>query len=158
MHSWSTFGARTNHEQTQSHKTHHSLDLGEATTFPLIVYSMHGHGTNTQMSFLSRDSQVGIPKFPKLGLPWLGRPITLCSDLQLRWGPKQSYSPCRKLSNGMWSTSFTHGNRGDSWLLMVESQIDNLTPDPSFSHNLSFKYSNASCKPILDIYVPRVFQ
>jgi hypothetical protein len=26
-------------------------DLGEATTFPLIVYSMPGHETSTQMSF-----------------------------------------------------------------------------------------------------------
>jgi len=45
------FGARMSHGQTQTHKTHHDLDLGEATTFPHIVYSMHGHGTNTQMSF-----------------------------------------------------------------------------------------------------------
>jgi len=40
-----------NHEQIQIHKTHHSLDLKEATTFPLIVYYVPGHGTNTQMSF-----------------------------------------------------------------------------------------------------------
>jgi hypothetical protein len=39
---------------TDFHKTHHSLDLGEATTFPLIVYSMPGHGTSTQMSFFSK--------------------------------------------------------------------------------------------------------
>jgi hypothetical protein len=45
------FGARTNHEQTQTHKTHHNPDLKEATTFPLIVYSMFGHGTSIQMSF-----------------------------------------------------------------------------------------------------------
>jgi hypothetical protein len=41
-----------------THKTHHSLDLREATTFPLIVYFVPGHGTNTQMSF--------CPKTPKL--------------------------------------------------------------------------------------------
>jgi hypothetical protein len=51
MHSWNTFGARTSHEQTQIHKTHYNLDLEEATTFPLIVYLVLGHGTNTQMSF-----------------------------------------------------------------------------------------------------------
>jgi hypothetical protein len=51
MHIWSTFGAWTNHEQTQTHKTHHGSDLGEATTFPLIILSMLGHGDFTQMSF-----------------------------------------------------------------------------------------------------------
>jgi len=51
MHSWNTFGAKTSHEQIRTHKIHHNLDLGEASTFPLIVYSMFGHETNTQMSF-----------------------------------------------------------------------------------------------------------
>ncbi len=35
---------------------------------------------------LSQDSQVGVPKFPKLGLSQLWRPITLCEDFWLRWG------------------------------------------------------------------------
>jgi hypothetical protein len=34
-----------------THKIHHGSDLGEATTFPLIIYFMLGHGTSTQMSF-----------------------------------------------------------------------------------------------------------
>jgi hypothetical protein len=51
MHSWSTFGARMNHGQTQTHKIHHGRDLGEATTFPLIVFFVPNHGANTQMSF-----------------------------------------------------------------------------------------------------------
>jgi hypothetical protein len=41
---------------------------------------------------------------------------------------------------------------------MVGSQIVNLIPDPSFGHNLCFKFPNGLYKPILDIYVPRVFQ
>jgi hypothetical protein len=45
------FGAQTNHAQTQTHKTHHGPDLGEATTFPFIVYFVLGHMTCTQMSF-----------------------------------------------------------------------------------------------------------
>jgi hypothetical protein len=48
--------------QTHTYKTHHGLDLREATTFPLIVYSVHGHGTNTQMAFCP-----GTPKWePKI--------------------------------------------------------------------------------------------
>jgi hypothetical protein len=49
-------------------------------------------------------------------------------------------------------------NRVDSWLLMVGSQIANLIPNPSFGHNLCFRCSNGTCKPILDIYVPIAFQ
>jgi hypothetical protein len=37
VRSWNIFGARTSHGQTQIHKIHHGLDLGEATTFSLII-------------------------------------------------------------------------------------------------------------------------
>jgi hypothetical protein len=52
----------------------------------------------------------------------------------------------------------TRGNRGDSQPLVVGSQIVNLTPSPSFGYNLCLKCPNGSCKPILDIYIPRAFQ
>jgi len=41
-------------------------------------------------------------------------------------------------------------------ILSWDSQIGIF--DLSFGHNLCFKYSNASCKPILEIYISRVFQ
>ncbi len=50
------------------------------------------------------------------------------------------------------------GNQGDSWLLVVGSQIDNLTLDPSFGHNLCFKCPPGSWNPILNIYVPKAFR
>ncbi len=52
----------------------------------------------------------------------------------------------------------TQGNQGDSWLLVVGSQIANLTPGPSFGHNLCFKCPNGWCEPILDIFVSIAFQ
>ncbi len=61
MHSWNTFGAQTNHEQTQihnTHKTHHGPDLGEAITFPLILFSVLGHGPYTQMSFCPENPEI----------------------------------------------------------------------------------------------------
>jgi len=106
---------------------------------------------------LSQDSQVGILKFPKLGLPQLWGPITLCADLRLRWGLKQSYSPCWELFNSMLHVTYTQGNWVDPQFLVVGSQTANLTFSPFFGHNLCFKYSNGSCEPILDIYVPRDF-
>ncbi len=101
--------------------------------------------------FLSRDSQVGVPKSPKLGLLQLWSPITLWEDLGSRCGLKQSCSHFQGLSNGMLHAIFTHENRVDSWLLVVRSQTANLTPGPSFSHNLCFRCPNGQCKPILDI-------
>jgi len=68
MHSWSIFDVRTSHGQTRTHKTHHGPNLGEATTFPLIVYFVSLHEAHIQMTFCpgtpkweSRNSQIGIP-------------------------------------------------------------------------------------------------
>ncbi len=69
MHNWNIFNPQTNHRQTQIHKTHHNLDLGEATTFPIIVFFMLGNGANIQMSFCRKTPKLGALKFPKLGFP-----------------------------------------------------------------------------------------
>jgi hypothetical protein len=100
----------------------------------------------------------GVSKFPKLGLMRLWGPIILCEDLRLRCGLKQSCSLWWELSNSMSHATCTQGNRGNSWLLVVGSQIANLTPDLSFGHNLYLKCPNESCELTLDIYVPRAFQ
>jgi hypothetical protein len=100
---------------------------------------------------LSWDSQMGVSKFPKLGLLWLWRLITLCANIRLRWGLKQSCSPCRELSNGMWHVTCIQGNQGDSQLLVVKSQIDDLIPCLFFCHNLCLNRPNGSCEPILSI-------
>jgi hypothetical protein len=42
-----------NHGHKQIHKIHHDLDLGEATTFPLIVFSMISHNDNIHNDILS---------------------------------------------------------------------------------------------------------
>jgi hypothetical protein len=167
-HTWpkwgcDTFGAKTSHGQIRIHKTHHGPDLREATTFPLIVYSVSLHEAHIQMTFC-----LGLPlesfEIPKIGTfvtLWflqLCEAITSCADLRLGWSLKKSYSPRQELSNGMSHATFTQGNWGDSKLLVVGSQTTSLTPDLSFGHNLCFKCPNESCEPTLDIYVPRVFQ
>jgi hypothetical protein len=138
LHSWSTFGARISCMQTHIHKTHHGLDLVKATTFPLIVLSMPGHEASIQMSFCPRTPKLGVPKFLKLELPWLLRPITFCAKFKLRWDLKKSCSPRQRLSNDMWYNTYTQVNQGNSELLVVGSQIDNLTPNLFFGHNLCF--------------------
>jgi len=104
------------------------------------------------------DSQVGVSKFLRLGLPQLWWPIILCVNFWLKWGLKQSYSSRRDLFNGMSYATWTQRNQGNSWLLVAGSQIVNFISNPSFGHNLCFKCSNGSREPILDIYVPRSFQ
>jgi hypothetical protein len=51
--------ARMSHGQTRTHKIHHGSNLGEATTFPLMVYSVFGH--------LRRSAPPrSAPRFPGL--------------------------------------------------------------------------------------------
>ncbi len=96
-------------------------------------------------------------KFPKLGFSQLWGPIILFVNLWLKWQLKKSFSHGWELSKVMWHATCTQGNRGNSRLLMVGNQIGNLTPGPSFGHNLCVKYSNGSCELILNIYVPKAF-
>jgi hypothetical protein len=77
---------------TWTHLTHHGSNSGEATTFPHIVFSALFHRTHIRMTFLSRDSQGGVSKLSKFGLPRLHEVIIFCSDLRLGRGLKQTYS------------------------------------------------------------------
>jgi hypothetical protein len=81
MHSWSTFDARTSHGHTRPHKTHHGRNLGEATTFSLLVFFVISHRGYIQMSFCLETPKLGVPKFPKLGLSAFWRAITSYVDL-----------------------------------------------------------------------------
>jgi hypothetical protein len=107
--------------------------------------SLHPNG------FLSYNSQVGIPKSHQMGLPRLWNPITLQANLGSRCNLKQNCSSCRELSNDMLHTLCSQVNWVDSGLFLIGSQIGNLTPDPSFGHNLCFRCPNEQCEPILDI-------
>jgi len=133
------------------------LELGGSHHLPpysIFYASPRGSHPN---GFLFHDSQMGVPKLPNSRLLQLWNPITLRTDLRLRWSLKQSYSLHQGLFNGMWHATFTQGNLVDSWLLMVGSQITNLIPDLSFGHNLCFKCPNGWCELILDIYVSIAF-
>jgi hypothetical protein len=83
--------------------------------------------------------------------------ITSCVDLRLKWSLKQSCNPCRKISNNMWHATYTHIFQGDSWLLMGRNQIGILIPNPSFGHNLCFKYSMGHASPFLIFLFQELF-
>ncbi len=134
------------------------LGLGGSHHLPpynILCASSQGSHLN---GILSRDSQVRIPKFSQLRLLQFWGPISLHVNLGLRWGLKQSCRHCQKISKGLSQATCTQGNQVNSWLLVVGSQIVNLTLSLSFGHNLCFRCPNGSCEPILDIYVLIVFQ
>jgi hypothetical protein len=113
----------------------------------------HPNGT-----FFSKDSQGGVPKLSRVGLPGLWKLISLGSNLRLEWGLNQSCSSPWELSNALSHSFYRRREEIDSWLLMVGSQTISLTPDLSFAHNLGCRCPNGSCEAILDIYTSRTFQ
>ncbi len=74
VRSLNVFGAWTSHGQTRTHKTQHGLDLGEATTFPLIVYYVFGHETTPKCHFVP-GLPSEAPEIPKVGTPTTLGPI-----------------------------------------------------------------------------------
>jgi hypothetical protein len=144
VYNWNIFCAWTSRMHTQIHKTHHGSNLGEATTFPFIVFFVINHRGYTQMSFCPRTPKMGMLKFLKLRFLKLWRHVTSYANLQLRWDLNQSCNFRQEFSKDMWHTTYTHIIQGDYWFLVVRNQIGTLIRNPSFGHNLCYKYSNGS--------------
>jgi hypothetical protein len=138
--------------------THHGPDSGGATTILPIVFSALLRRTHTQVVVC-----LGIPKMesrncPGFGLLGLWDIIASRPDLRSRRGLNQTCSPLRELSNAGSHSFSARRERVDSRLLVVGSQTANLTPGPSFAHNLGCRCPNDQYKVILDIYISRPFQ
>jgi hypothetical protein len=143
---------------TWTHKTHHGPDSGishHLTPYSILcVTSRRGHPNG----ILSRDSQGGVPKLSRVGVPGLWTIITSRPNLRSGRGLNQSCSPQRELSNAMSHSRSAHREQVDSRLLVVGSQTATLTLGPSFAHNLGCRCPNGSCEAILNIYTSRPFQ
>jgi hypothetical protein len=78
VHNLGTFGVRTSHEQIWTRKIHHGPDLGEATTFSLIIFFEPLHKGHIQMAFCLRTPKWhfvpglpnGNPGIPNFGGPY----------------------------------------------------------------------------------------
>jgi hypothetical protein len=155
------FGVGTSHELTRTHLTHHGPDSGEATTFPLIVFSVTLRRGYIQMALFP-----GIPKFESqncpetvlVGVSGLWKLISPDCQVRLERGLNQCCSSPRELSNAMSHTVIRRWKEVDSRLLMVGSQTASLTPGLSFAHNLRCRCPNGQCEASLDIYTSRPFQ
>jgi hypothetical protein len=109
----------------------------------------------------SRDSQVGVLKLSRNCHGWspgtLGAHNSRLRNL-IATRSNQTCSPRRDLSNDVSHSQFGGREEVDSRLLVVGSQIANLTPGPSFAHNLGCRCPNDQCEAIFDIYASRPFQ
>jgi hypothetical protein len=146
---------------TLTHKTHHGPDSGEATSFPHIVFSATLRGGYIQMALFPGTPKLesrNCPEIVPIRVPRLWVLITPDCRVWSRRGLNQSCSPCWDLSNAMLHSQFGGREEVDSWLLVVGSQTANLTPGPSFAHNLGCRCPNGQCEAIFDIYVSRTFQ
>ncbi len=108
--------------------------------------------------YFSRDSQGGVPKLSRFGLPGLWGTITSRPELRSGQGFNQSCSSRRELSNAVSQSRCRRQEEVDSRLLVVGSQTANLTPGPPFAHNLGCRCPNGQCEASLDIYTSKPFQ
>jgi hypothetical protein len=124
---------------------------------PYSIFCSFARRVHPNDSF-SQDSQGGVLKLSRFGLLRLWAFITSRPELGLGQGLNQTCSSRRQLYNAMLHSCCRRREKVDSQLLVVESQIANLTLGPSFAHNLSCICLNGSCEAILDIYTSRPFQ
>jgi hypothetical protein len=146
---------------TLDHKIHHGPDSGEATTFPHIVFFAAFRWGYIQMALFPGTPKLksrNCPEIVPVGVLRLWELITLDCQVWSRRGLNQSCSPRRDLSNDISHSQLGGREEVDSRLLVVGSQTANLTPDPSFAHNLSCRCPNDQCEAIFDIYASRPFQ
>jgi hypothetical protein len=138
--------------------THHGPDSGGVTTtLPIILYVPLRH-TCIRMALFPETPKVESRNYPDFGLPGLWDIIAPRPDLQSGRDVNQTCSPLWELSNAMSHSPNACWKWVDSWLLVVRSQTANLTPAPSFAHNLGYRCPNDQCEAISDIYTSRIFQ
>jgi hypothetical protein len=151
------FGVGTSHGLTQTHMTHHDLDSGEATTFPLIVFSAALCQGYSKWLFFPRLPSWSLETI-LVGVPGLWELISPDCQVRLKRGLNQCCSSLQELSNAMSHTVIGRRKEVDSRLLVVGSQTASLTPGPSFARNLVCRCPNGQCEVSLDIYTSRPFQ
>jgi hypothetical protein len=97
------------------------------------------------------------PEIVPSGVPGLWELITPDCRVGSPQGLNQSCSPRRDLSNDVLYFQIECREEVDSRLLVIESQTGNLTPGPSFAHNLGCICPNGQCEAIFDMYASRPF-
>jgi hypothetical protein len=163
-HSGTPLGVGTSHGHFGPRDTPRPGPREYATTILPIVYSATLGGTHARVSLFP-----GTPRTPGLEsrncpeivpgrVSGLWELITPDYGVRSRRGPNQTCSPRRDLFNDVSNFRFEGREEVDSRLLMVGSRTANLTPGPSFAHNLSYRCPNGQCESIFYIYASIPFQ
>ncbi len=163
-HSGTPLGGGTSHGHFGPRDTPRLGPREYATTILPIVYSVTLDSIHTRMSLFP-----GTPGTPRLesrncpetvpgGVLGLWELITPDCGVWLQRGLNQTCSPHRDLFNDVSHFRFGGQEEVDSRLLVIESQTANLTPGPSFGHNLGYRCPNGQCEAIFYIYASRTFQ
>jgi len=136
-------------------------NLGEATTFPHIVFSVPRFGDYIQMALFPGTPKLesrNCPEIVPVRVPGLWELITPDCKVWSQRGLNQTCRPRRHLFNDVSHSQFAGWEEVDSRLLVVGSQIASLTLGPSFAHNLGDRCPNGQCEAIFDIYASRPLQ
>ncbi len=149
-HSGTPLGVGTRHGHFGPRDTPRPEPREYATTILPIVYSMTLRGPHARMSL--------CPETVPSGVPGLWEIITPDCDVWSRRGLNQTCIPRQDLSNDVSHSQFGGREEVDSRLLVAGSQTANLTPGPSFAHNLGYRCPNDQCEAIFYIYASRPFQ
>ena len=137
--------------------THHGPDSGGVTTILPIVFFALLRRTHTQVVVCPGTPKVESRNCPGFGLPGLWDIIASHLDLRSGRDLNQTCIPLWELSNATSHSRFGCQEEVNSRLLVVGSQTGNLTPGPSFAHNLGCRCPNDQCEAIFDIYASMTF-
>jgi hypothetical protein len=159
-HSRTPLGVGTSHGQLDS------LDsprpgLRGSHHLPLIVLFAPLHRGYIEVALFPGTPKLESRNCPETvpgGVPGLWELITPDCSVGSQRGLNQSCSPRQALSNDVSHSQIGCRKEVDSRLLVVRSQTANLTPGPSFAHNLGCKCPNGQCEAIFDIYASIPFQ
>jgi hypothetical protein len=162
-HSGTPLGVGTSHGHFDSLDSPRPEPREYATTILPIVYFVTLGGTHARMSlFPGTPGTPGLesrncPETVPGGVLGLWELITPDCGVWSRQGLNQTCISRRDLFNDVSQSRFEGQEKVDSWLLVIGSQTDNLTPGPSFAHNLGYRCSNGQCEAIFYIYASRPF-
>ncbi len=160
LHSGTPLGVGTSHGHFGPQDTSWP-GLGGSHHLPHIVFSAPHFGDYIQMALFPGTPKLESRNCPETvpgGVPGLWALITPDCQVWSQRSLNQTCSPRRDLSNAMSHSPFGGWEKVDSRLLVVGSQTANLTPGPSFAHNLGDRCSNGQYEAIFDIYASRTFQ
>ncbi len=137
--------------------THHGPDSGEATTFPLIVFSAAPREGYIQMDLFPGTPKLESQNCPEtilVGVLGLWKLVSPECQVRLERDLNQCCSSPLELFNAMSHTVIGRREEVDYRLLVVAS----LTPGPSFAHNLGCICPNGQFEASLDMYTSIPFQ